>query len=117
MHRQIAGKLTGHRTKWLVLAAWIVIMVVAAPFAGKLTDVQNNETSSWLPGSAESTRALEELKPFQDQNDIPTAVVYEAESGTLTPDQLSPERSSWWSKTSFMSRWNWCAISKRRGPG
>jgi putative drug exporter of the RND superfamily len=89
MHRQLAGRLTGPRTKWLVLAAWIVVMVVAAPFAGKLTDVQNNETASWLPGNAESTRALEELEPFQDSNDIPTAIVYEAQDGTLTDAQLS----------------------------
>ena len=29
MHRQIAGKLTGRVTKWIVLAAWIVVFVVA----------------------------------------------------------------------------------------
>ena len=29
MHRQIAGKLTGRVTKWIVLAAWLVIVVVA----------------------------------------------------------------------------------------
>jgi RND superfamily putative drug exporter len=89
VHRRIAGRLTGRRTKWLVLAGWIVVLVVAAPFAGKLTDVQNNETSSWLPGDAESTRALAELAPFQDSDDIPTALVYESDSGEpLTAAQL-----------------------------
>jgi len=101
VHRRIAGRLTGRRTKWLVLAGWVVVLVVAAPFAGKLTDVQNNETSSWLPGSAESTRALEELAPFQDSDDIPTALVHESRSGEpLTTTQLEeigaqlPELSS-----------------------
>ena len=61
MHRQIAGKLTGRVTKWIVLAVWLVILVVAGGFAAKLTDVQNNEASSWLPASAESTRALDKL--------------------------------------------------------
>ena len=28
MHRQIAGRLTGPVTKWLVLAFWIVALVV-----------------------------------------------------------------------------------------
>ncbi len=88
MHRQIAGKLTGRVTKWVVLVAWIVIMVISSGFASKLTEVQNNEASSWLPSSAESTRALEELAPFRDQNDIPTVVVYERTSG-LTPSDLS----------------------------
>ena len=55
MHRQIAGKLTGRVTKWVVLAFWIIAVVVLGSFAGKLTEVQNNEASSWLPGNAEST--------------------------------------------------------------
>ncbi len=63
MHRQIAGKLTGRVTKWIVLAAWIAILVVASGFASKLTDVQNNEAASWLPSSAESTKALDKLDP------------------------------------------------------
>ena len=63
MHRQIAGRLTGRVTKWIVLAFWLVTVVVASTFAAKLTDVQNNEASSWLPASAESTKALEKLGP------------------------------------------------------
>ena len=62
--------------------------VVLGSFAGKLTEVQNNEASSWLPGNAESTRALEKMEPFQDPNAIPTTVVYEKKSG-LTPDDLA----------------------------
>jgi RND superfamily putative drug exporter len=88
MHRQIAGKLTGPVTKWIVLVAWIVIFGVSGMFASKLTDVQNNEASSWLPESAESTQALEKLAPFMDQNDIPTVIVYERDGG-LSADDLS----------------------------
>src|SRR3954447_11904167 len=88
MHRQIAGKLTGRVTKWVVLAAWVVILVAMAGFAQKLTDVQNNEASSWLPSSAESTKALDKLSPFQDQNDIPTVIVYYRATG-LTSSDLS----------------------------
>jgi RND superfamily putative drug exporter len=89
MHRQIAGRLTGPVTKWIVLAVWLVILVVAGGFAAKLTDVQNNEASSWLPSSAESTRALDKLKPFQNPNAIPTVVVYRSESGPLGKDTLA----------------------------
>src|SRR3712207_7802870 len=88
MHRQIAGRLTGRVTKWLVVGFWAVVLVVAAGYAQKLTDVQNNESSSWLPADAESTRALERLAPFQDPNVIPTLVVYERSSG-LTDDDLA----------------------------
>jgi RND superfamily putative drug exporter len=86
MHRQIAGRLTGRVTKWIVLGFWVLVLFVAAPFAGKLTDVQDNQASSWLPASAESTKALGKLDAFQDQNDIPTAVVYERRSGLTRSD-------------------------------
>ena len=86
MHRQIAGRLTSRVTKWIVLVAWVVILGVSGGFAQKLTNVQDNEASSWLPGSAESTKALDELKPFQDPNDIPTVVVYHRAGGLSARD-------------------------------
>jgi putative drug exporter of the RND superfamily len=87
MHRQIAGKLTSPVTKWIVLVAWVVVFGISGGFAQKLTDVQDNEASSWLPGSAESTKALEELKPFQDPNAIPTVVVYHRAGGLTQQDR------------------------------
>src|SRR4026207_1857765 len=86
MHRQIAGKLTGRVTKWVVLAFWILAVGVLGSFAGKLTEVQNNEASSWLPGNAESTKALEKLTPFQNPNAIPTTVVSSKQSGSPAAD-------------------------------
>src|SRR4051812_2761802 len=86
MHHQIAGRLTSRVTKWIVLLAWVMILGVSGGFAQKLTNVQDNEASSWLPGSAESTKALDELKPFQDPNDIPTVVVYHRAGGLTAQD-------------------------------
>ena len=85
-YRQIAGKLTGRVTKWLVLVFWILVVAVAGPLAGKLTDVQDNQASSWLPASAESTKALDKLAPFQNENDVPTVVVYEKSAGLTKAD-------------------------------
>ena len=39
---------------------------MAGPLAGKLTDVQDNQASSWLPASAESTQALDEAGPLPE---------------------------------------------------
>src|SRR4051812_24387095 len=86
MHRQIAGKLTGHVTKWVVLAFWVIVVIAAGSVASKLSDVQDNQASSWLPGSAESTKALDKLAPFQSQNDIPTVMVYSKDSGLTKAD-------------------------------
>jgi RND superfamily putative drug exporter len=88
MNRQLAGSLTGRTTKWIVLVAWLSVFVGSFFFASKLADVQNNEASSWLPESAESTRAFEKLEPFQDPNAIPTTIVYERDGG-LTDDDLA----------------------------
>src|ERR1700712_453810 len=86
MHRHIAGRLTGRYTKWVVLVFWVLALFIAAPFAGKLTGVQDNQASSWLPASAESTKALSRLNAFQDQDDIPTTVVWRRPSGLTQAD-------------------------------
>jgi RND superfamily putative drug exporter len=88
MHRQIAGSLTGRVSKWIVLVVVLGITVIMASFSAKLTSVQNNEASSWLPESAESTQVLEELSETVDPNDIPTLVVYQRDGG-LTEDDLA----------------------------
>ncbi len=88
MHRQIAGALTGRITKWAVFAVVVGVTAVMAGFSIQLADVQNNEASSWLPESAESTKVLEELSQSVDPNDIPTLVVYHRDGG-LTDDDLA----------------------------
>jgi putative drug exporter of the RND superfamily len=86
MHRQIAGKLTGPVTKWIVLVTALVLAGGMGYFSSKLTSVQENEASSWLPASAESTKVLEELSGTIDPNDIPTLVVYSKSSGLTEAD-------------------------------
>ena len=82
VHRQIAGKLTGPKTKYVVVVFWLLAVVALGGFAGKLTEVQNNEASSWLPASAESTRGFDKMSPFQDPNAIPTTLVYTSTTTT-----------------------------------
>jgi len=88
VHRQIAGKLTGPVTKWIVLVVVLLAAGGMGSFAGKLFEVQDNEMSSWLPESAESTLAIDKLGAFQDTEDVGTTVVYENPDG-LTDDQLA----------------------------
>ncbi|MEZ5193941.1 MAG: MMPL family transporter [Nocardioides sp.] len=75
-------------TKWIVLIVWLVIAGASSYYGAKLTDVQNNETSSWLPDSAESTRALATVAEFSSPENLPTVVVYERPGG-LTPADLT----------------------------
>ncbi len=94
MHRQIAGSLTGPITKWIVLVAVLLIAGGLGSLAGKLVDVQNNETQSWLPESAESTKAFDKLGAFQDEYDVGTTVVYHRASGLTEADFAAIEEQA-----------------------
>ncbi|KUF14165.1 MMPL family transporter [Streptomyces silvensis] len=79
----VARLVCGPRTKWLVLALWLIVLVLAAPLAQKLGDVQDNTTSSWVPRSAESTQVLDTSDGFRPET-LPMVVVYARENGPLT---------------------------------
>jgi len=87
MTRRIAGAVCGRRVKWAVLAFWVVVtMVLGFGFGSKITDEENNEASSWLPASAESTEALEQTEVFQSENTLRTTVIYERDGGLTDAD-------------------------------
>nr|WBO76784.1 MMPL family transporter [Streptomyces sp. SBE_14.2] len=88
--RGIAHYVCGRRAKWVVVVFWLVVLFIAAPFAQKLTDVQDNDAASWLPGSAESTQLLEISENFRPEQ-IPAVVVYARESGLTAEDRAAIE--------------------------
>ncbi|MHA6761524.1 MMPL family transporter [Streptacidiphilus sp. PAMC 29251] len=85
--RRLAALPCGRRSKWVVLAAWIILLLVLAPLAGKLTNAENNEASSWLPGSAESTKVLNLQGQFAATQSAPTVVLYVRDSGITAADR------------------------------
>ncbi|QEV24151.1 hypothetical protein CP976_08295 [Streptomyces coeruleorubidus] len=86
MKQGVAHLVCGRRAKWLVLVLWVVVLFVAAPFAMKLTDAQDNDASSWLPGSAESTQVLEISEDFRPEQ-IPAIVIYARDGGLTAQDR------------------------------
>ncbi|NUO61750.1 MAG: MMPL family transporter [Hamadaea sp.] len=87
MTRSIVGLITHRRAKYAFIIFWLIVVAVAGPLAGKLTDVEQNEAKSWLPGSAESTKALDAQTAFASPNTIPAVVVYERPAGLTPADQ------------------------------
>ena len=71
----------------LVVIAWIVITGIFGPLFGKLTSVQENNNSSFLPKGAEATLASEQIQQFssQDSFNFPALVLFE---GSFTPTTL-----------------------------
>ncbi len=68
-----------------MLALALVVMAALSPFSGKFEDAQENEATSFLPGDAESVRALEAIERFED-GQVAAAVTVIARKGGLTPD-------------------------------
>src|SRR3712207_3969576 len=73
----------GPRAKWVVFFLWLAVMFgsLAANLPGKFTDAENNESTSFLPGAAESTKALEITERLNDGDVAPTVVVYRRDGG------------------------------------
>jgi len=72
----------------LVVIAWFIITGIFGPLFGKLSSVQENNNSSFLPKGAEATLAADEIKKFssQDTFNFPALVLFE---GSATPTTLA----------------------------
>ena len=80
------------RLRWsipaLLLVAWLAVGGAFGPFAGKLSQVSDNDQAAFLPRSAESTRVLDEQKAFTKQEMLPAIVVWTTSGGApVSPAQ------------------------------
>ena len=71
----------------LVVIVWFMLTGVFGPLFGKLTSVQENNNSSFLPKGAEATLAADEIKKFskEDSFNFPTLILFE---GKVNPQTL-----------------------------
>jgi len=80
----------GKRAKWIVFALWFLGVFVAAGPAnlpGKFEDAESNEATSYLPGDAESTKALNATESLQKGEIAPAVIVYRRASGLTAADR------------------------------
>ena len=77
----------GRWSKFVIPLIWIGILVGGFLLTGPLTDVEKNDNSAWLPGSAESTQVVDLQKQFQPEDILPAVIVYERASGITPADQ------------------------------
>jgi len=78
---KLAGIVSGNRSKFLVLALWLLLAAALGPLAGKFEAAQQNKPSSFLPGDAESVRMLDASEGFSSGQATPAIVVYSAPGG------------------------------------
>ena len=78
------------RSKWVVFGIWFfAIFVVAGPaqLVSKFSDAEENESTSFLPGDAESTKALEKSEALQGGEKAAMVIVYRREGGLTAADR------------------------------
>jgi RND superfamily putative drug exporter len=76
----------------VVLAVWLVLVAVFGSFAGKLTDVEDNDPVSFLPGKAESVKALDAVRRFPSGERAEAVIVYRREGGLTAQDRAKIAR-------------------------
>jgi putative drug exporter of the RND superfamily len=86
--RKLAALPAGRRAKWVVLLAWLAIVVLVVPFGGKLSSAQKNDTISFLPRNAESTRVQQQLDRLNENQDVTAVIVYRRDSGLQPSDKV-----------------------------
>jgi RND superfamily putative drug exporter len=80
---------TGRISKFVVAGVWLVAVfaMMGANLPGKFSDAENNESTSFLPSDAESTKALAVSEELQGGEQAPIVVIYRREGGLTEADQ------------------------------
>jgi putative drug exporter of the RND superfamily len=80
------------RRRWIIaglLLLWLLVLVVAGPFSGRLAEVQKNDNAAFLPKTAESTEVNELQQRFVNQDTTPAILVWERPAGITDSDLTS----------------------------
>jgi RND superfamily putative drug exporter len=87
----LATLVSGRRSKFVVLAAWLLGLVALGPLIGRFESAQRNEPSSFLPGNAESVEVLEASRTFPGGGSVSAIAVFRNADGLSTADRSAIE--------------------------
>ena len=78
----------GRRSKWIVIAAWLIVVIAVGGYSGKLQDATTNENEDYLPASADSTEVINLLEDrFPEGREVDALIVYQREGGLTAEDE------------------------------
>jgi RND superfamily putative drug exporter len=82
---RLARFTAGRRTKWIVVVAWLLLVAIAAPLAGKVGDVTDDRQESFLPANTESTQVLKLQKSEFARGQTTNGLIVYQRAGGLNP--------------------------------
>jgi putative drug exporter of the RND superfamily len=86
--RALASFVSGRRGKWVVLILWIVAFAAMMPLGSKLSDETRDDTTSFLPASAESTDVVKILdEDFPSGETTQGLIVFQRDDGLTAADK------------------------------
>ncbi|HJQ41927.1 MAG TPA: hypothetical protein VJ831_02485, partial [Jatrophihabitantaceae bacterium] len=88
--RQTGVKPRRPRIIWVFGGLALILLLVGltgGSYLGKLGDVQKNDNSSWLPGSADSTKVANEQEKFSTIQSVPGFILYQRKGGLTAADK------------------------------
>ena len=83
----------GHRSKFAIVGVWLIVLFAVGPLAGKFEDAQENDPADYLPSSAESVEAIEELEDFPSGDLVEAITVFSRSGGLTEEDQAAIEET------------------------
>src|SRR5579875_433062 len=78
---------SGRRTKWALIADWLGVAALTAPFARKLPNAEKNDAIAYLPSSAQSTQVNQALAHFPGGQEVPGVAVFVARGRLSRADE------------------------------
>jgi putative drug exporter of the RND superfamily len=82
----------GRRTKFAVIAVWLVVLIAIGPLSAKFEDAQENDPADYLPANAESVKMLDRLEGFPSDGRADAITVFHRDGGLTAGDSAAIER-------------------------
>ena len=79
----------GRRTKFAVIAVWLVVLFAIGPLSAKFEDAQENDPADYLPADAESVQTIDALDGFPSDDQADAITVFHRDGGLTAEDRAA----------------------------
>lgn len=79
----------GRRSKFAIVLVWVLVLAGVGPLASKFEDAQQNDPADYLPGKAESVKAIEVLEDFPSGDIARAVTVFNRGAGLTGADRAA----------------------------